>query len=214
MYKIVKKYDKVMHERTLPEWLAVVDAEEFVTSQEPSALIDVVTSLVSRDKLMEWQHKEQQGQDDLVCPAVQPLPLAVSALCFVLSFQCPPIDPGNPHANRCFSLLVLAVCLWLSNAIPYFATALLIPVLITSMEVLRNEEDPSAPLPPEVSAKYVLNHFFNHTTVSVALAPPFHPHPCPHALAARCCCSGGTRCRAPSPAASSSCAQPRGCRSV
>ncbi len=172
VYKIVKKYDKTLDEKTLPEWLAIVDAEEFVTSNEPSTLIDIVTSYVSRNKLMEWQKSEILEQQDLndsifsIFPSVRPLPLAVSILFFVISFQVPALEPGNPHANRCFSLVVLAVCLWISNAIPYFATALVIPVLTTSMKILRNENDLSKSMEPDESAKFVLNHFFNHTTVS------------------------------------------------
>lgn len=165
----MKKYDKILDEKTLKEWLALVDSEEFVKSTEPASLLDIVASYVSRDKLLEWQTNEGSGksdQSDEIFPAVKPLPLAVSLLLFIISFQFPEIDPGNPHANRCLSILVLAVSMWLSNALPYFATAMLVPVLTTSMQVLRDEKDPSISMLPSDSAKFVLGHFFNHTTVS------------------------------------------------
>jgi phosphate transporter len=168
VYKIVKKYDKTLQEKTLKEWLAIVDAEDFVKSTEPANLIDLVTNYVSRDKLLEWQRNEGSGrsdESDEIFPAVKLLPLTVSLLLFVVSFQFPEVDPGNPHANRCLSILVLAVTMWLSNALPYFATAMLVPVLTTSMQVLRDEKDPTLSMLPSESAKFVLGHFFNHTTV-------------------------------------------------
>ena len=41
-----------------------------------------------------------------------------------------------PHAQRCVALLVMVVVLWLTEAVPYFVTALLVPVLIIAFNVI------------------------------------------------------------------------------
>lgn len=159
----------MLNEKTLQTWLDYVNSQDFANSTEISGLMDIITGFVSRDKLLEWQKSElmeKLEQQDNVMPAVKPLQLFVSIILFIVSFQLPSVDPNNPPANRCLSILILAISLWLTVAIPYFATALVIPVLITTMSVLKDETNPEIVLSPPDSAKFVLNHFFNHTTVS------------------------------------------------
>ena len=53
----------------------------------------------------------------------------------------------------------------ISQAIPYFATALLIPALVVILGVLKDPKDPTKSMSPELAASFVLNHIFNHTTM-------------------------------------------------
>ena len=50
-----------------------------------------------------------------------------------------PLIPVDPVASRCFALLALAVSLWVSEAMPYYATALLICPLVVFFDVMKNE---------------------------------------------------------------------------
>ena len=56
-YKIIKKYDKILNESKLEEWLPMIDKQQFVRSgpQALSDVLDQVTSFASRDKLIEWE---------------------------------------------------------------------------------------------------------------------------------------------------------------
>jgi hypothetical protein len=165
----VKKYDKILEGKASKEWAERVESFEFASTTEILGLIDVISEFVSRDKLLEWQHGEMmeklQEQDNIM-PAVKLLPLAVSLILFIVSFQLPPVAPNNPAANRCLSVLILSISLWLTTAIPYFATALVIPVLITVTGVLKDEVNHETVLSSSDSAKFVLSHLFNHTTVT------------------------------------------------
>ena len=59
----------------------------------------------------------------------------------------------------------MQVSLWITEAIPYFATALLIPALVTFMGVLKDPERPGMPMSTDMAATFVLNHIFNHMTM-------------------------------------------------
>lgn len=44
----------------------------------------------------------------------------------------------DPPANRCLALSLLTVSLWMSNIMPVFATAMLVPFLAVVLSVLRD----------------------------------------------------------------------------
>ena len=100
-----------------------------------------------------------------IFPAVRGRGLLISACVFAVSIAMPSITPDNKAASRCLSLLLLIVCLWITEAIPYFSTALLVPPLVTFMGVLRDSTDAKAVLPANLAAAFVLEHVFNHTTM-------------------------------------------------
>jgi phosphate transporter len=100
-----------------------------------------------------------------IFPAVRKHGLMVSLVVFAISMAMPSITPDNKAASRCLSLLLLIVCLWITEAIPYFSTALLVPPLVTFMGVLRDNTEARNPLPANLAAAFVLEHVFNHTTM-------------------------------------------------
>lgn len=169
-YKIVKKYDKAMGEDNLDAWMRTIDRQPFSNTSEPMQLMDTVTSLVSRDKLLEWERfatEQQSKSSDDIFPSVHALGLLISLGVFAVSLSVPYVIPNDPAASRCLSLLLLVVCLWITEAIPYFATALLIPILATVMGVLKDPADPAGIklMDAEAAATFVLDHIFNHTTM-------------------------------------------------
>ena len=167
-YKIIKKYDKAMGTKTLEEWLHTLDRQPFSIVDEPITLLDIITGLVSRDKLLEWDKfasDQQSKTNDDIFPSVRPVGLIISIIVFILSFYVPIISADDPCARRCMSLLLLTLCLWVTEAIPYYTTALLIPVFVTTLSVLKDPAHPSQPMPTTAAATFVMNNIFNHTTL-------------------------------------------------
>jgi phosphate transporter len=169
-YKIVKKYDKAMGENNLEAWMRTIDRQPFSNNSEPVQLMEIVTSLVSRDKLIEWEHfatEQQLKSADDIFPSVHFLGLLLSVSVFIVSLSVPYIIPNDPAASRCLSLLLFVICLWITEAIPYFATALMIPILVTVMGVLKepNTTTNNGLMSPEAAATFVADHIFNHTTM-------------------------------------------------
>ena len=167
-YKIIKKYDKTMEEETLEKWMKTIEQQPFVMTPEPLQLMNVVTSLVSRAQLIEWERfatEQHSKSGDDIFPAVRSHGLLLSLAVFFVSLAIPLVTPDDPAASRCMSLLLLIVCLWITEAIPYFSTALLIPPLVTFMGVLKDGTVAKKLLPTHQAAEFVVDHVFNHTTM-------------------------------------------------
>ena len=109
--------------------------------------------------------EEHTKSSDDIFSAVKARGLFVSLLIFLVSLALPPITSDNFAAGRCLSLLLLIVSLWITEAIPYFSTALLVPPLVIFMRVLRDSSDTNQILPANLAAAFVLEHIFNHTTM-------------------------------------------------
>lgn len=167
-YKIIKKYDKMMGESNVEDWMRTIDRQSFSNQTEPIQLMDTVTSLVSRDKLIEWERfatEQQMGVSDDIFPSVRFSSLIISLTLFVISLFLQVGEGNDPAASRCLSVAILSVSLWVTEAIPYFATALLVPVLVVLMRVLKSPSNPTHLLSADESATFVIDHMFNHTTV-------------------------------------------------
>lgn len=175
-YKIIKKYDKIMNESTLKPWLKTIEEQPFGKVDEVVELIDLVTSFISRDHLMEWElHASNRNikVDTSLFPAVRWSGLIVSLMIFIVSLLMPIMmtnDSGGifsaaTAANRCMSLLLFVISMWVTEAIPYFATALLIPVLVTVLRVLRSPTDSTVLMNSTDAANFVMGNVFNHTTM-------------------------------------------------
>lgn len=166
--KIVKKYDKIMHETNLPEWISKLSAAPFAVSTDAEVLFTSIEGLVSRGILVEWERyaAETIGKPtDVVFPAVHGQSLLACLGIFFVTYMIPwRFGDGDPAAGRCLALLVFVVAMWVSKAIPYFATALMIPVLVTVLGVLKDSHGHI--LEPEEASTLVLSSMTNHTTVS------------------------------------------------
>ena len=166
--KIIKKYDKIMEEDTLKVWKKTVEGQAFAAPKEPGMLIEVVAGLVSRDKLLQWErfaNEQQYKTDDDIFPAVRLHGLIIAFIVLAASLFLPVVPENDPCARRCMSLLLFVVTLWITEAIPYFATGLLVPALVPLMSVLKASSSSLDPMSVEEAAEYVLNHIFNNTTM-------------------------------------------------
>lgn len=65
----------------------------------------------------------------------------------------------DPQQGHCFALLVVASLLWATETIPLFVTSLLIPILIVSGSILKN--DNGTAMSAGESSKYILSTMWN-----------------------------------------------------
>lgn len=168
-YKILKKYDKVIGTKEMEPFMDRVSKQAFVVdAPEVNKMLEIVTDLVSRNKLIEWDHFHeltQSGKDDDIFPNVKIVGLAISAgLYIAVQYLLPPISP-DAVANQCFSMMILVISMWVTQALPYFATGLLIPILVTVLRVIRNPANVNILLDAQDTAVFCLNNFFSHTSV-------------------------------------------------
>lgn len=64
-------------------------------------------------------------------------------------------------------MLVGITTLWVTEAIPYFATALLVPPLVVFLQILDDPEAPGTPLSSHKASKEVMSRLVNHTTILI-----------------------------------------------
>lgn len=179
-------------------WNARIEQEFVTTTTEPHMLLEQFSTLISRDHLVEWQQSELEGYSDQmdekhIFKSVKVKGLVISFVLFVLSYALPlsatttstiTNDNDADTAKRCLSLLIFVISLWVTEAIPYFTTALLVPVLVSCMTVLRQpvtipetvDANGQLVTPASVvmtvmtvkeAAKFAMAHMFNHTSVLI-----------------------------------------------
>ncbi|KAK6197468.1 low-affinity phosphate transporter [Scheffersomyces amazonensis] len=91
----------------------------------------------------------------LTNPIVLKLLLITTVTVILLNFS-PFDDEAQQH---CFALLICASLLWATEAIPLFVTSLLIPLLIVSLHVLKNDD--GSLMDSVDSSKYILSTMWN-----------------------------------------------------
>eukprot|EP01034_Spumella_vulgaris_P023241 gene23241-29445_t len=168
--KIIKKYDKVMKEKTLGNYSEIIARQPFANTEDVVQMIDIVTGLISRDKLIEWDlfahERNLKNDEDDLFPSVRWPGLCLSLSIFLASYFLPRLMglADNP-ATRMMAILLFVISMWITEAIPYFATALTIPVLVTVLKVLKTPEDANSLMTTAEAATYVMSNIFNHTTM-------------------------------------------------
>lgn len=172
--KIVKKYDKTMEESNLRLWSSTVEKQSFSVSSEPTQLMEVVSNMVNRQTLLEWDILSMRSygpsRKSKLFPGVKVSMVALSvtlyAICCNLSVVSNPDNIVSELAsNRCLAVVVLVISLWVSEALPYYATSLLIGPLTILTDCFTDPSNPHLVLHREDSAKMVMGHFFNHTSI-------------------------------------------------
>jgi phosphate transporter len=68
---------------------------------------------------------------------------------------------GNTQENYCFALLLFAAVMWATEAIPLYATSLLIPFLVVLLGILRNAD--GTPMTAHAAAKSVFASMYSGT---------------------------------------------------
>jgi len=178
-YKILKKYDKIMvdanakdkdgHVKAMPLWMRLVDKQPFVVVTEVEMLMESIQRLISRDKLLEL---EQYALDhanhklDVILPSVRVKGLLFS-FCVLIVMLLNPNDlvAGDKCASRCAVLLAFTISMWVTEAIPYFATAMLILPLTVLLDCFKDPTNPGHPMSRTDAADLVTNSVLNHTSM-------------------------------------------------
>jgi phosphate transporter len=134
--------------------------------------MEKITTLVGRDKLKEWDtlREQQLHEDEALFPRVKPMALGFSIAVFATSLLLP-LYPDDIPASNCFSMLLLAICMWVTEALPYYATAVAICPLSIFLGVFKNPDtgddslnNGSVMTPSEASTE-VYESMWNHTSV-------------------------------------------------
>ncbi|TYZ60139.1 hypothetical protein PybrP1_005886 [[Pythium] brassicae (nom. inval.)] len=150
--KIVKKYDKTVKENTLKDFMQRLEKEKFYASDEIDELFERVIGLTSKDKLeagnMERRVKRMQGDQHSLLRKVKFVPFSVSLFFFIFLLVVRVTPEGHDVQQRCLAMLVFITSLWVTEALPYFATALLVPPMVEA-------------------AKEVMSALVNHTTILI-----------------------------------------------
>ncbi|RLN99363.1 hypothetical protein DYB28_007106 [Aphanomyces astaci] len=166
--KIVKKFDKTTGGDTLDAFVKQLNHEEFYASHDIDALLERLFSMTSKDKLeagnLEQRMKRQQGGQDSLLRKVKAVPFVISCVLFGLLLAIP--IPGGVQ-QRCLAMLVFITSLWVSEALPYFATSLLVPVLVVFLRILNDKQHPNVLLDAKSAAKEVTSLLVNHTTILI-----------------------------------------------
>ncbi|KAI8333839.1 SPX domain-containing protein, partial [Chlamydoabsidia padenii] len=99
--------------------------------------------------------------------------------------------------NYCFALLIFAAIMWATEAVPLYATSLLIPFLVVVLKIMRNQD--GSPMDAKTAAKDVFASMFSGTIMMLlggfALAAALSKYGIAKAFATRVLSRAGTRPR-------------------
>ncbi|KDO33902.1 hypothetical protein SPRG_01782 [Saprolegnia parasitica CBS 223.65] len=168
--KIVKKFDKTTGEDALGGFMKQLNREDFYASNDVDGLLDRLFGITSKDKLeagnMEGRIRRQQGNQDSLFRKVKVVPFAVSCTLFLVLLMVN-LPGEQPVQQRCLAMLVFVTSLWVTEAVPYFATSLLVPVLVVFLRILNNKANPDVLLDAKSAAKEAMTLLVNHTTILI-----------------------------------------------
>jgi anion transporter len=77
-----------------------------------------------------------------------------------------PLFPGHPRAQRCLALLTFTTILWITEAVAYFVTALIIPFFVVVLQILADENNNV--LNAEQASKAAFGAFYTDATILIA----------------------------------------------
>ncbi|KAI8084292.1 SPX domain-containing protein [Gilbertella persicaria] len=104
---------------------------------------------------------------------------------------------GNKQENYCFALLIFAALMWATEAIPLYATSLMIPFLIVPLGILRNAD--GTPMAAKAASSQVFHSMFSGTIMMLlggfALAAALSKYGIAKAFASHVLSRAGTRPR-------------------
>ncbi|KAI8644914.1 SPX domain-containing protein [Parasitella parasitica] len=104
---------------------------------------------------------------------------------------------GNRQENYCFALLIFAAVMWATEAIPLYATSLMVPFLIIPLGIMRNAD--GTQMAAKAASKAVFEHMFSGTIMMLlggfSLAAALSKYGIAKAFASHVLSRAGTRPR-------------------
>eukprot|EP00941_MAST-03F_sp_MAST-3F-sp1_P002607 g2607.t1 len=73
----------------------------------------------------------------------------------------------NEKASRCLAVLMLVIMLWVTETLPYYVTALFVPLVVVACGVLYNPASASGHFSHEEAANIVMSKLVNRTTILI-----------------------------------------------
>ena len=168
--KIIKKYEKVTGERMRRAFMQRLDQEEFFRSGEVGSLIQLTETLfyVVSDGRRLAEVAAAMAAPKRAAQAVyimKPKILLFALALFFILFFAPLLSDANLRAHRCIVLMGIVIVMWVTEAVPYFVTALFIPVLTVVFGILADAQGNT--LSAEDASKQVFAKMFDHTVALV-----------------------------------------------
>mmetsp|Transcript_2263 Transcript_2263/g.3141 ORF Transcript_2263/g.3141 Transcript_2263/m.3141 type:complete len:781 (-) Transcript_2263:172-2514(-) len=165
--KILKKHDKALHTSLLQKHMPKIECEPFVTNLAPVEELKLsIEDMVGRAHLpmfVQKAVKQSQGERIRLFRTVKwpGLTFSVAVLIFFMNVRTMSFPTDNEM--QCFAMLMFLTCMWVTEAVPYFVTALLIPALITLMEFMTLGKYYDS----TVVAKKLMGSMVNNTTILI-----------------------------------------------
>lgn len=75
---------------------------------------------------------------------------------------------GHDVQQRCLAMLVFITSLWVTEAVPYFATALLVPPMVVFLQILNDKAHPDTLLTPSMGTEQSAM-LWNASTILIAM---------------------------------------------
>eukprot|EP00401_Gymnodinium_catenatum_P038046 CAMPEP_0117490344 /NCGR_PEP_ID=MMETSP0784-20121206/17504_1 /TAXON_ID=39447 /ORGANISM="" /LENGTH=722 /DNA_ID=CAMNT_0005285103 /DNA_START=96 /DNA_END=2264 /DNA_ORIENTATION=- len=153
--KIVKKFDKTCHtsfqvkfvERHLRRSALATAGSAKFDGERARVCRRMLEDIVTPERLQELVSIATQANAGagLTKMTMRPHRILLSAIVGALTHVLGPhVLPGDVHAQRCLVLLFGVVCLWVSEAAPFEASAMLVPPLAVLLGVMDGEKQACA----------------------------------------------------------------------
>lgn len=91
--------------------------------------------------------------------------LFLGAILFMVTMRLPLLT-DTPAAHNCLALFVLIITLWITEAIPFFCTAMLIPLFAVPLGIVMDPETHQSAT-ATVASQIILGKLFNHVQILV-----------------------------------------------
>eukprot|EP01135_Chromosphaera_perkinsii_P002521 Nk52_evm37s224 gene=Nk52_evmTU37s224 len=146
--------------------------ERFYCDEKLQHLMDEIADLYSKVSATHRPIKEALELLKLTSPqkeeTVKVYKPQFLALAFIAAFICwltPIFDEDRERAQTCVVLLVFVLTLWVTEALPFFVSAMCIPPLVVLGNIIA--DDDGVPLDAEGAAKFIFSKVFDHTLALV-----------------------------------------------
>ncbi|CAO3614435.1 unnamed protein product [Cunninghamella echinulata] len=87
----------------------------------------------------------------------------MALIVFIILLNVDMFGNSNQQENRCFALLLFAAILWATEAIPLYATSLMIPFLIILLGIMRHHTTDGSPMTAHEASKVIFSAMFSST---------------------------------------------------
>lgn len=164
--KAAKKAEKVVPgARVKHLTIALVESKDFFNH------VSDLQNLIQLVKL-EYAHRFHQALEQFHAAEIQRprwapnYRMIVVAMALFFTILCVPMASLSSEAHGCLALFALVITLWITEAFPYFATALLIPLVAVPLGVIRDPVTHHAAT-TEVASRMLLMKMFENVQILV-----------------------------------------------